>query len=276
LGVILPTAAEEIAAAKAAIAIVQLADKQGWLDKLKGIFKTKHKVLILGSTGTGKSNFVDSLQALMPRAIDRLQRTAYASSERVRLAGSIFDFTDTPGQGAHRSRRLDAVVDMLKKSEFGIINVVCWGFHEYMTGQERAVTLDSQPDPVWLEKHRGPEVQAAEEWVPLMTAKPSYTITLVTKADLWWPDRDEVIRYYESGPYYTTIRDAAIKGHAVIPYSSVLHRFYGTSPSSGMFDTQDRAECQERFLKELFMAAARTQLTKADEPDLLSQFIAGL
>jgi hypothetical protein len=65
--------------------------------------------------------------------------------------------------------------------------------------------------------------------------------------------------YYESGPYFDTIRDAAIKGHSVLPYSSVSHRFYGAAPGSGLFETKDRAECQERFLRELFMATARNE-----------------
>ena len=90
-----------------------------------------------------------------------------------------------------------------------------------------------------------------------MTARPSYTITLVTKADLWWHEHDEVLDYYEHGTYYKTIRDAAIKGHAVIPYSSVNHRFYGVAPSPGLFEDADRANCQEQLLKQLFMATAR-------------------
>jgi hypothetical protein len=42
----LPTGAEDVAAAKAAVSIVQLANQQGWLDKLKDLFKTKHKVIL--------------------------------------------------------------------------------------------------------------------------------------------------------------------------------------------------------------------------------------
>jgi hypothetical protein len=128
-----------------------------------------------------------------------------------------------------------------------------------MTGEKEAITRGSKPDPKWLEDHRKVELAAASEWVPLMTARPSYVITLITKADLWWDNRDSVMRYYESGPYFDTIRDAAIKGHSVLPYSSVSHRFYGVAPSSGLFETKDRAECQERFLRELFMATARNE-----------------
>ena len=111
----LSTGAEEVAAAKAAIAILQMANQQGWLDKLKDLFRAKHRVLILGSTGVGKTNFIKSLRSLVPQAIDHLIRTEWATSQRLQLAGSIFDLTDTPGQDAYRPRRLEAVTNVVGK-----------------------------------------------------------------------------------------------------------------------------------------------------------------
>ena len=154
----MPTGAEDIAAARAALAIAQLADKQGWFDELRDIFKIKHKVLTLGSTGTGKSNFIDSLQTLVPKAVDRLERTAYAGPDRVWLSDAIFDFIDTPGQDGHRARRLEAIIEMLSEASFGLINVVSYGYHEYATGENQAIIDNSRPSPTWLEDHRAIEI----------------------------------------------------------------------------------------------------------------------
>jgi 50S ribosome-binding GTPase len=251
----LPIGAEEIAAARAAAAIVQIAQKQGWLDRLWDLFRIKHPVIVLGSTGTGKSNFIESLRSLVPKAIDSLNRTSEAQIKRVRLAGSIFDFVDTPGQGAHKSRRMSAVQQILNEEQFGVINVVSYGYHEYRTGRAEALTDDGQVRPEWLRHHQEIEIVAAAEWAPLMTARPAYSITLVTKADLWWPQRDEVLAHYESGRYFATIRDAVIHGHTAIPYSSVNHLFYQSS-TSGRFSDEDRADCQQVLLKELFLSVA--------------------
>src|SRR3712207_2411120 len=101
----MPTGAEEAAAAKVAVAILQMAQKQGLLDKLVDAFKKKHLIVVLGSTGTGKSNFIDSLRTLVPKAIDRMSRTQFATQHRLKLAGTIFDFVDTPGDVGHIQRR---------------------------------------------------------------------------------------------------------------------------------------------------------------------------
>lgn len=253
----MPTGAEEIAAAKAALAIVQIAQKQGLLTKLQDLFKTKYPVLILGSTGCGKSNFVDSLQVLVPKAIDSLKRSQWALTERVRLGDSLFDFTDTPGQEAHRSRRLTAVTEATRHERFGVINLTSWGYHEYATGRKEALLVDGTPNPAWLNAHRTIEISAAAEWAPLLTARPDFVITLVSKADLWWSQRDEALKHYESGRYFEVVKDAAIHGHAVLPYSSVGHMFYSRGPMDGTFQSGDREACQQRFLEELFIGTTK-------------------
>ncbi len=253
----MPTGAEEVAAAKAAVAIVQIAQKQGLLTKLRDAFRTKNKILVLGSTGCGKSNFIDSLQVLVPQAIDNLKRTQWASTERVKLGDNMFDFTDTPGQTAHRSRRLDAITDAMRQDRFGVINVTSWGYHEYATGAKEALLEDGSPNPTWLETHRKVEIDAVTEWVPLLAGRPSFLITLVSKADLWWSQRDAALLHYEHGPYFAAVRDAAIQGHLVLPYSSVGHMFYSDGVMDGTFQSRDREKCQQRFLEDLFIATAR-------------------
>jgi len=254
----MPTGAEEVAAAKAAVAIVDIAKEQGLLRRLRDVLRTKHYVLILGSTGTGKSNFVLSLKELVPEAIDHLSRTAFASRSRVQLAGTVFDFIDTPGQAELRARRLEAIRKALDQTRFGVINVVSWGYHEYKTGKSEAIAPDGGVDAAWLSTHREVELDSAAEWVPLVAGKPAYMITLVTKADLWWPEADNVIRYYEKGKYYRVVRDAALAGHVVVPYSSVFHNFYNEGALAGSFDAADREDCQKSLLQELFVSTAKS------------------
>ena len=51
---------------KPIVEVIALANKQGWLDKLKMAFRKKHRILVLGSTGAGKTNFLKSLTETMP------------------------------------------------------------------------------------------------------------------------------------------------------------------------------------------------------------------
>src|SRR5215212_1337325 len=109
-GRLMPLGAEEIAAAKAAVAIVQIAQKQGWLDNLGNLFRRRHYILVLGSTGVGKSNFLASLKTLVPVAIDRMRRTTdVVPTSNIRLGSDLFRFIDTPGQEFHKPRRMKGI-----------------------------------------------------------------------------------------------------------------------------------------------------------------------
>ncbi len=255
----MPLGPEDIAAIKAAQAILEIASKQGWLDRLKDVFRTKHEILVLGSTGTGKSNFINSLQELVPEAIDHMQRTQWARREKITLSGEVFRFTDTPGQSQHKDRRDDALRDAMDRGGFGVVNVVSAGYHEYRTGKDAALLPDGQPNPDWLASHLRVELDAATEWAPLLAvARPTFLLTLVTKADLWWHNRDEVLQHYESGEYASCLGEFGRRGHIVLPYSSTFHRFYDVGLTSGAFDSKDRADTQRVFLEELFRATAQT------------------
>jgi energy-coupling factor transporter ATP-binding protein EcfA2 len=248
---------EDLAALKAAQAILEIAQRQGWLDKLKDVFRSKHDILILGSTGTGKSNFVRSLRELVPEAIDHMNRTQWATREKVTLAGEVFRFTDTPGQTHHGDRRTDAIRRAVEGGRpFGIINVVCGGYHEYLTGKSEALLPNGAPNPTWISEHLAVEIDAALQWVPLLAvARPKFVLTLVSKADLWWHDRETVLRHYEVGAY----RKKLALDHIVLPYSSTYHRFYDSGITIGAFESKDRVTVQERFLEELFRATAQRQ-----------------
>lgn len=69
-----------------AIKLFEPAKRQGWLDRLVSSFKKRHRILVLGCTGVGKSQFVESLTEAMPAAIDRLNRTEFAQKHSIKIA----------------------------------------------------------------------------------------------------------------------------------------------------------------------------------------------
>ena len=72
----------------------------------------------------------------------------------------------------------------------------------------------------------------------------------MTKADLWWAQRDEVLSYYLSGDYATALKRATmLKPGLVLEYSAVSQRFYDEVPFSGSFDQTDRNKLRNHLLK---------------------------
>jgi ABC-type uncharacterized transport system fused permease/ATPase subunit len=82
---------------KTAVELIALAHNQGWLERLLDAFKKKYRLLVLGRSGAGKTNFIASLTELPPTAIDRLNRTEYLENNSLKIADQPFVFVDTPG-----------------------------------------------------------------------------------------------------------------------------------------------------------------------------------
>lgn len=245
----MPTGSEVVAVAK----VIQIAQQQGWLDKLRDFFKEKHPVLLLGSTGVGKTNFLQSLQTYIPSAIERFNRTELSDRVKVKIDNEVFDFLDTPGQIGKSEIRREAIRGALGTPNLGVINVCCDGYHEYATGVAEAIK-DGQPNPDWLKRHREIEIEAAREWAPIMGGVPKYFFTVVNKCDLWWPDHDRVISHYESGGYNALLKDNDIMNRSVFAYSSVRHAFYETQTTNGIEDAT-KIGLQQRLLASLLRAA---------------------
>jgi ABC-type molybdenum transport system ATPase subunit/photorepair protein PhrA len=128
-----------IAETAAAIELINTARKQGWLDALLTAVRKKHKIILLGSTGTGKTNFLSSLTESVPKAVDIMNRTEIAKKHRLKIQKYPFVFVDTPGQALHESRRLKAIREALASGISGVVNVVSYGYHEYRIGAKNAV-----------------------------------------------------------------------------------------------------------------------------------------
>jgi ABC-type cobalamin/Fe3+-siderophores transport system ATPase subunit len=192
---------------KPIIELFILAEKQGWLDKIQVAFKHKHKVLVLGSTGVGKTNFIKSLSEALPMAIELIDRTEFAQHHKLVLDKEPFIFIDTPGQINHQAKRLDVIKQAMAGSISGIINVVSYGYHEYRIGTKDALETDDSIREAFLARHRQIELDALNEWTTLLGDRKTadWLLTVVSKADLWWSSRDDVLKHYESEDYFQAL-----------------------------------------------------------------------
>ncbi len=248
--------------AKIAIKIFELAVKQGWLDKLLTAFRKKHTILILGSTGAGKTNFLQSLTELTPKAIEHMNRTEIAQKHSIKIKKQPFIFVDVPGQSLHSTRRIRAIRETMSRGLSGIINVVSYGYHEYRIGKAKALTAHGSVNEAFLRKHRQIEIDALAEWTPLLGSRDTtgWLINVITKADLWWNRKDEVFQHYASGPYFEALGEAKSLEPIFLEYCSVFHKFYGDGALSGSFDESDRVRARGNLLRTLLEAVGKRGL----------------
>jgi len=115
---------------KTALELIEIAKKQGWIDKLWTVFSKKYTVLVFGTSGVGKTNFITSLTELVPNAIDALNRTKIAEKHRVKILDHPFTFIDTPGEELQAPQRIRVIQEALRKGVSGIINAAAYGYHE--------------------------------------------------------------------------------------------------------------------------------------------------
>ena len=240
-------------------ALFELAEKQGIIDKLEIAFKRKPRVLLLGQTGTGKSNFLQSLSVERAEPISRAVRTQYPNRKVLTLQKKrAFRFVDTPGDTDYKDVRIQEIRESLsaKGGISGVINIVSYGYHEYHVVRGEVFKPDGSIDPDYLQKHRQIELDQLDEWTPLLGSPITigWLITIVTKADLWWDQRKDVLKYYQKGAYKTRLAQATSLNQRVLMYSSHTSKFYGEAPHSGYFDDEDRTKLKQQFVEALLAA----------------------
>ena len=242
-----------------ALKILKMVHSAGVVQKAYGKIRKKHRFAVFGSSGTGKSNLLLSIENPLTAAISRDDRTAANRTVRLMIAGKPFVFVDTPGQPAYRDQIAEVThagqnQPLFRRKRFnGILNVVSYGYHEGK-GDDLTKVFDENLEvkESYLTAFRKQELDQVEEWFrPL--ARPDridWIITVVTKADLWWEKRDDIMSYYSEGQYGTRIGAASV-GHRVLPYCSVLHKFYEKQPLPGFLDDDGKRVIQAQFYKSL-------------------------
>lgn len=247
-----------------------LARRQGWLRRGASLLRKKHRVLVLGPSGVGKTQFLMSLTDLDCDAIDRRHRTGSEQRYRMSIKGTPFVFIDTPGQLIHKDERIDAIRRAIRENVEGILNVVCFGYHEGRSPEAQVLAPRGKLTAVredYLEESRRRELECVREWSSLLGrgSRTPWVITVVTKADVWWDRREEVVSYYigSTGEYMGALSEAGNLNRGVIEYCSVFHRFYGVVPMSGTFDQRDRAKQRDHLLREMLSAVGKRSVSNA-------------
>lgn len=210
--------------------------------------RARRKILVLGASGAGKTQFVHSLIDPMSATIPSLtQRTVSVDRRKVTLDDYRFLLLDTPGQVLDKPKRRHAINEALHRGVEGVINIVCFGYHEAAeAGRAGAIPASGRniARADYLERRRQVEIELLSEWVPLVDVKlTKWVLTVVTKADLWWPTRKRVSAYYESGDYSERLSVTPEVAVSVLPHCSVIEPFYGHK-TSGRFGDHDRAGLQ--------------------------------
>ena len=177
----------------------------GLWQKLATSLRRKRKILVLGASGAGKTQFVNAVKNPLSIRLTTSQRTVSVERRKVTVEGFPFVLLDTPGQVLDEAKRKVAITDAIRRGVEGIINVTCYGYHEAAeAGSADAVagTGGHIAKASYLTARRQVEMNLLSEWVPFMDEKMArWVITLVTKADLWWPEKERVQHYYEQGNY---------------------------------------------------------------------------
>jgi hypothetical protein len=237
--------------------LVKWLEEKGFFERFRDWFRQRHKILILGSTGVGKTQLIKSLAENYPDDISRLNRSTRLEKLDMKINKDLFDFIAVPGEAVRASERREAILDA-SRGVAGILNVVAYRYHEHRAGTpDQAVTKTHEPRIRWLDMHRRLESDALGEWVSTLgnRAKSKKLITVVNKADLWWDSSNAVRSYYESGAYANRLGPARELEPEVAFYCSTVKRFWDHGVGSGSFTDKDRVTLRYSLLKRLFSLA---------------------
>jgi len=259
------TATAAVTAATAGAEAYRQVKKLGFVKRALIKFVPKHNILMIGSTGTGKSNIILTLENPREKAIDRRKRTHSSKSYIFKINGEYYQFIDVPGQEMHKSKREDAIKEVIRKVE-GVLHIVCYGYHETRDDAiDDAVKDENTPNEDYLKKKREGEFNNIIELSKFYGAgnKTTWFLTVISKADLWWDKREEVVKYYSEGDYQKAISNNlyGVKSDCV-EYCSIMHKYYGKLKLSGNFDDDEKLCCRDNFISMIVDMASANKRKK--------------
>jgi hypothetical protein len=245
-------------AAEVGYELIKVAESKGLLNNLKDLFRKKHRILLMGSSGTGKTQFIKCACDIFADAIDKIARTEFPSKSKFNIDGRLFEFIDTPGQKYHKARRSEAFRESLSKGISGVINIVAYGYHEYDIDVNKVIT-NNKINTEYQKRHLQLEIDLLQEWAPYL--KDEWIITVVSKADLWWNINKQVLKHYSQGPYQEALEILNQKSDKSLkPFCSTMSKFFGVIPCSGEFDDALRKKYRKAFFTTLLEAITREKI----------------
>jgi GTPase SAR1 family protein len=226
------------------------------------------KIAIFGAGGTGKT----TLGQLLAGSYELSDLPTYRESirmEQYRLdSNTMGSIVVAPGQ----ERRQDTWDDLLLSLAAGkvklIIHVVSWGHHsfgELSYTQHRLYQSGMSVDEfvaVYTAERRQRELDVLRKLEPhlaIASQKKTVMITIVSKQDLWWNQRNQVKDYYTQGEYELIIHGIRNKigsanfVHEYCSASLVIDNFLSGAnemlvPTTGGYDQRLKSANFKAFL----------------------------
>ncbi len=214
-------------------------DPKFWKNLTKWFSKEGKEILVLGSSGVGKTQFIHSLSEKTKNTVSNM-RTEVSSPIEAKVNKTPFRWIDTVGQPTQKGEREGVFEKNLQNENLvGIINVVSFGYHQI--GKPYDNVFDGESFEVkedFLETNRQTELSYLQEWLPFLhISKVKWIITLVNKIDIWKRDCVKAEQHYTNteSPYQqafvrTFQNKLFSKPHIVLPYTSALEPFCERHP----------------------------------------------
>jgi hypothetical protein len=246
------------AAVSAILDAILVAKEEGWLDRIKALFGKRHSIVVMGSTGVGKSQLIKSLSVEIGEAIKSFERTQFVERHKLNVGGTHFEFIEAPGDEYKADHRREAIRLASSKGSRLALNIVADGHHEYThLTPSNAIDKDGHVSQDYLNEHRAIELRYLEDFCSNAVGLRGIqtVLTVISKADIWWDNSEEVLSRYRIGPYAEVIGAAGAR-HGVVGYSSVSHRLYGRGLLAQTFDDEVRQSLRTRFFSTLLQLAS--------------------
>jgi hypothetical protein len=228
------------------LAKVTIRHKKEILDFFTDLFKKDNNIALFGVTGTGKSEFVESLVKSGANVTETLSaRTTkfYIDSQKVFIH-------DTPGHNAAETIREEVLAELIKKDFVGVIFLVSDGYHQ----RDGIVDVEKlKTDRVffenWINERRTIEIEFLSSiGKSLRLSNIKWVITLISKADIWWGNK-LIRKQYEELDYAKKMKEVIPRAtHYVIPYCSTIEPFYGFYQPNN-FGRKEEQRLQNNFHK---------------------------
>lgn len=214
-------------------------------------FSDPIRLLVLGESGTGKTQFLNAILNNCPTTVSRTRLTQKKILKFEN--GKKIEFIDVPGHLTLYQVRKKEFNKIRKKKISGIINVVNYGYNESETAQDINIFKvgTNEVKDEYLNENRKREIKQLAEWkneiLPECGIK--FIITIINKADIWYSQREEVNNYYEIGAYAQELSKLGNLAFHYFNYCSIIEPFYNR-PMTISIGEQEKKRMHDSLTKE--------------------------